>query len=129
MSIVMTKEDNIGFSNLNSVRIVNSTLKVFWKTGSDDVDYASINLFGCIDDIDYANIVWSYLKSIHLGPSHLMMTKEILITEKIYFSPPKEYHIFICLQTLESDIEGLLNRVILHFYFFLSKIKQNKINK
>jgi hypothetical protein len=33
-SIVKTKEDNIGFSKLNSVRIINSTLKVFWKTDS-----------------------------------------------------------------------------------------------
>jgi hypothetical protein len=66
MSIVKTKEDKIGFSMLNSVRIVNSILKVFWKTGSDDIDYGSINLFGYIDYIDYGNIFWSYLKSIHL---------------------------------------------------------------
>jgi hypothetical protein len=46
MSIVKTREDNIGFSKLNSVRIVNSIFKVFWKTGSDDIDYGSINLFG-----------------------------------------------------------------------------------
>jgi len=66
MSIVKTKEDKIGFSKLNSVRIVNSILKVFWKTGSDDIDYGSMNLFGYIDYIDYGNIFWSYLKSIHL---------------------------------------------------------------
>jgi hypothetical protein len=88
MSIVKTKEDNFGFSKLNSLRIINSTLKVFYKTGSDDIDYVSINSFGCIDDIDYGNIVWSYLKSIHLGPSHLMMAKEILKIEKIYILAP-----------------------------------------
>jgi hypothetical protein len=66
MSIVKTKEGKIVFSKLNSVRIVNSILKVFWKTGSDDIDSGSINLFGYIDYMDYENIFWSYLKSIHL---------------------------------------------------------------
>jgi hypothetical protein len=56
MSIVKTKKGKIVFSKLNSVRIVNSILKVFWKTGSDDIDYGSINLFGYIDYIDYGNI-------------------------------------------------------------------------
>jgi hypothetical protein len=85
-NLVKTKEGKIGFSKLNSIRIVNSILKVFWKTGSDDIDYGSINLFGYIDDVDYGNIFWSSLKSIHLGPGHLMMTKQILKIGKIYFS-------------------------------------------
>jgi hypothetical protein len=89
-NLVKTKEARItlgiGFSNLNSVRIVNCILKVFWKTGSDDIDYSSINLFGYIDDMEYENIFWSYLKSIRLGPGHLMMTKQILKIGKIYFS-------------------------------------------